>query len=192
MTSNPHAGQRVDVTARALAEIPIEEIIRKSNEEFPIRIGSALSAKLKKEYWSLPHCRDLPFVLAIGPFHEPGSQMYIDQSLARYLYGMDQSSDWVEKNGILTRQVRVEQHTFGGKTIPSEFFAYQAAENVSAVVYCNQFSVSKFLRIAVERDGMPSALAATRKGYYLDPEEGWSKYSYEIDSQESNETWWEV
>lgn len=191
VTSNPQAGQRVDVTVRALTELPIAEIIRKSNEEFPIRIGTALFTKLKKEYWSLPHCRNLPFVLAIGPFHEPGSQTYIDQSLARYLYGMDQFSDWVERNGILTRQSPVEQHTFDGKTIPSEFFAYPGAENVSAVVYCNQFSVSKFFRMAVERDGMPPALAGIRKGYHLDPEDGWSEYSYELGSRESKETWWE-
>lgn len=191
VTSNSRSGQRTDVTARALTDIPIDEIIRKSNEEFPIRVGTALFAKLKKPYWTLPHCKDLPVVLAIGPFHEPGSQTYIDQSLARYLYGMDQSSEWVEKNGILTRQVPVAQHTFAGKTIPSEFFAYPGAENVSAVVYCNQFSVSKFFRIAVDRDGMPPTLAAVRKGYHLDLADGWSEYSYDVENRESEEPWWE-
>ncbi len=190
VTANSPAGQQRDISVRTLARQSVEEIVQKCNEEFPIRVGSALFSKLGKRYWDLPHCKDLPFVLAVGPFHEPGSTTYIDQSLARYLYGMEQVPEWIESGGILTRQLPVRQHTFSGKTIPSGFFTYPDAENVSAVIYCNQFTVPRFFRMAAQADGWPADLTGTRMGAYLDPADGPSQYQYALDDPRSpTETW---
>ena len=189
VTANSPAGQRTDISIMELANQPFEEIINKCNEEFSIRIGSALSSKLKKKYWDLPHCVGLPFVLVVGPFHEPGSTTYIDQSLARYLYGVEASSEGTDTT---SHQVPVLQHEFGGKVIPSKFFCYPSAENVSAIIYCNQFTVPRFFRIAAQVDGWPFELAGQREGYFFDPHNGPKEYLYDLsDPGKPNEPWWQ-
>lgn len=192
VTANSPTGQRTDISLGALVKQPVEDITSKCNDEFPIRMGSALFSKLGKAYWKLPHCLELPFVLVVGPFHEPGSMTYIDQSLARFLYGLEPFSEGTESNGVLTRQVAIRQHEFNGKVIPSEFFGYQLAENVSAVVYCNQFTVPRFFRMAAQADGWPVELVGHRMGYYIDPHDGPSEYLYSLGDQDApNETWWQ-
>ena len=37
----------------------------------PLKWGGALTAKLRKEYWNLPHVKDKPIVLSIQDFHAP-------------------------------------------------------------------------------------------------------------------------
>ena len=189
VTANSPAGQQTDISIRALANRPFEEIIKKCDQEFPIRIGSALSSKLQKKYWDLPHCVGLPFVLVVGPFHEPGSMTYIDQSLARYLYGVEPSSEWT---GTTSHQVPVLQHEVDGKVIPSKFFSYPLAENVSAIIYCNQFTVPRFFRLAAQVDGWPIELVGQREGYFIDSHDGPSEYHYNLGSLGTpNEPWWQ-
>ena len=87
VTANPRSGSPTDVSLQQLRDLPLTEILSKCGDEFPIRVGSPLTSKVRKAYWKLPQCEGLPLVLVIGPFHEAGSQMYVDESLARYLYG---------------------------------------------------------------------------------------------------------
>jgi hypothetical protein len=195
VTSNPPAGQQVDISLRALAEESFEDIVRKCNEEFPIRVGSALFTKLGKAYWKLPHCRGLPFVLAVGPFHEPGSTAYVDQSLARYLYGVEVGADGADRRQracSATRQTAIVRHVSKGKHIPSNFFGYASAENVSAVLYCNQFTVPRFFRVAAQADGWPPELEGTRTCWYVDPEDGPINFKYALDHPFApEESWWQ-
>lgn len=191
VTANPRAGDSTDVSLRALQDVPLNEMLKKCGDEFPIRVGSPLFSKLGKRYWELPHCRGQPFVLLIGPFHEAGSQMYVDENLARYLYGADRLGDWTDHNGILLRETPIAEHTFEGKTIPSNFFGQPGAENVSAILYCNQFSVSKFFRMAAQHVGVPTGVSAVVRGarllddgYSVD----WFQYSL-TDPAGLNEDW---
>jgi len=189
VTSNSSYGHLTDVSLRQLEDVPLADILEKCSEEFPIRVGSALYSKLQKRYWELPHCQGLPLVLVVGPFHEAASQMYVDESLARYLYGMDRCSDWTEHNGLLVRATRVDGHSFGGKTIPSNFFGQQDAEHISAVAYCNQFSCMKFFRMAAQEYGVGDLTITVKEaGMADDWRTEW--FSYDMGQAEAPKDEW--
>jgi len=161
VTANPKAGRDADIALKHLPDPGTVDILAKCTDEFPIRMGGVLREKLKKEYWTKPKCRGLPFVLVLGSFHEPGSMNYVDEQLARYLYGLDRFPDWTDRNGVLVREATVESHSFGCKTIPSNFFATEEhAAHLSAVLWTNQFTISRFQRLWAEVFGLPDELAA--------------------------------
>lgn len=192
VTSNSSLGRETDIAVSRMVDPRTEDILAKCNEEFPIRMGGALQRKLEKRYWERPPCRGLPFVLIIGPFHEAGSTTYVDESLSRYLFGIERFTGWVERSGILVRQAPVASHSFGGRTITSNFFASPEAENVSAVVWCNQFTVPRFFRLAAESRGVPSAVNAVEVQTTRYGVDGTSleRFTYEVgDPAVPPETW---
>jgi hypothetical protein len=167
VTSNPPPplGQGHDIAISEMSDPETEDILAKCDDELPIRVGSGLVSKLRRSYWERQCCQGVPLLLIVAPFHEPGSQTYIDESLARYLFGIQRYNDWTEHGGILVREASVLSHRFGNKAIPSKFFMLQDAENISGVVWANQFTVSKFLRMAAEAQGLPRELhSATIRG----------------------------
>ncbi|WP_160174568.1 hypothetical protein [Archangium violaceum] len=196
VTTNPISGRDTDVAIFKMDEISFEEILKKTNNEFSIRIGSALLTKLKKRYWNLPHCKGTPFVLLVGPFHEPGSVLYIDECLARYLYGIHRFNDWTEHNGLLVREVPIKTHESNGKSIQSNFFAQQWTENISAIAFCNQFTIPRFYRMAMQLGLYSKTVLAIRKGFCMLPGGGRGddvhEYQYGLnDPQAPQETWWQ-
>lgn len=193
VTSHATEGQLTDVSLFALRSESTEDVIDKCANDFPIRIGRALNNKLRKAYWSLPHCSDVPLVLAIGPFHEPGCGTYIDESLARYLYGVDRSAERAGDRWIRS-QSPVRQHDYAGRSIQSGFFSYAEAENVSAIIYANQWTVSRFDRIARQAGGWSAELVGTRRGSYLLRGDEFANRQFEHrlgDVATPDETWWE-
>lgn len=192
-TTNPRSGRATDISLRKVEPLSAAAILEKCSNEFPIRMGSALRSKLEKKYWELPSCAGIPFVLIVGPFHEAGSTTYVDDSLARYLYGTETFDDWTERNGVLVRgDVPVRAHEFGGKSIPSNFFGEQGAENISAVIYCNQLTVPRFYRMAAQAGIAPANVTDVRTGYCLLPGEGTLEYQYVVGEDGTPvETWWQ-
>jgi hypothetical protein len=193
VTSHATEGQLTDVSLLALRREATDDVLDKCANDFPIRIGRALNNKLKKRYWSLPPCADVPLVLAIGPFHEPGSGTYIDESLARYLYGVDRAAQKTA-GGWVRSQRPVGQHEYAGRSIQSGFFSYPEAENVSAVLYANQWTVSRFDRIARQAVGWSAELVGTRQGPYLLPGDEFANRQFEHrlgDAGTPDESWWE-
>lgn len=172
VTVNPSIGLAPDISMDvSYPKFSFEELFDKSTNEFPIRMGIALIKKLQKRYWLLPHCQGIPFVLFISPFYEPGSIFNIDDSLARYLYGgWDKFPDWVNYNGVFTRVVPIITHEYKGKELTTNFFSQPMSEHVSAVIYCNSYTVSKFFRMAIQR-GFESKFQAIRSGTCLIPDE---------------------
>ncbi len=168
VTASPTNGQRADIAIAGIEALSPAEILEKCDEDFPIRIGRALDGKLKHRYWELPHCQRLPFVIAVGPFYEPGSTQYVDENLARFLYGLDQYSDRVDEGCVATREVPVLAHAYAGKRMRSNLFEYPSAEHLSAVLYCNQWTVPRFVRLAAHAHGWHGA-NGTRSGSCLGP-----------------------
>jgi hypothetical protein len=193
VTAHSTEGQLADVSLLALRPESAEDIIDRCANDFPIRIGRALNNKLKKEYWSLPHCADVPLVLAIGPFHEPGSGTYIDESLARYLYGVDRVAQRAT-DGWSRSERPVLQHQYAGRSIPSGFFNYPKAENISAIIYANQWTVSRFDRIVRQAVGWSTELVGTRQGPFLLPGDEFANREFEHRlgaASTPDETWWQ-
>jgi hypothetical protein len=141
VTANPPTGQATDISLRNMALLSEDKILEKVSREFAGRIGNSLHKKLEQNYHKLPHCKKTPLVLMVAPFFEAGANFYTDDAMIYPLFGAPE----------------------GGWNEIFPFFRREKASTVSAVVYCNQFTVSRLLRLATDfsRDGLPKA---TRRG----------------------------
>ncbi len=124
VTVNPSDGTDADVSVARMPELTVAEIHDKASTEFPHRLLAVLMRKLRHDYHKHEHVAGKPLVLMIAPFYEPGSSFYIEDSLLPALFPMEP------------------------RPPVTPFFAREGAAEISAVAYCNAFSVSKFWRMA--------------------------------------------
>lgn len=158
----------------------------KEIEEFlqgymPMKFGSALTGKLTKKaatgesYWERGPGAGKPFVLAVADFHKPGgdgdigSMTFTQGALSLYLYGHRFEWEMVE-GALVTRAVKLENHTFRTKTIEAGFFDLDGAENISAVIFSNAGTLAKFERMGVDAGFAPENHRYFRIGFRLDPD----------------------
>lgn len=111
------------------------------------RFANALTAKLEKRYWELEHVKDLPLVFAIADFSAPASMLWTHNALPMFLYGYEY--DWHQdaQGKLIIEPKKIEKHVHKGREIPSAFFNWDDAENISAVLSSNSGTISKFNRI---------------------------------------------
>jgi len=164
--ANPTEGQSKDIAASRMKPWTQEEAIANVGREFPRRMLSVLTKKLEKRYDLLPHCHGKPLVFAVAPFFEPGAVFHVDVALAPCLFRGLQSD---------ANQEAIQP-----------LFSVPGSEAISAVLFCNQFTVSRFLRLA--SSGSIKKGAGTRSGFaYTSGANGQSTFAeYEFDL--SNET----
>lgn len=138
----------------------------------PMKFGSSLTSKLNKKnahgksYWEQPQTANCPFILAIADFHKPGdvnergSMTYTHSALPTYLYG--HRLRWEKVDGkLIIRASKNASHRFGTKVIPSGFFDLPGAENISAVLFSNAGTLTKFCRM-----GLVAGFCPERHDYY--------------------------
>jgi hypothetical protein len=142
-TSNPADGGNLDVSLSAMQQLSDEQIFEKCSYEFPRRMASILQRKLKRRYETLSQCAGKPLVLMVAPFFEPGAPFYSDDGLVDCLYG-----------------------TAGLAKQPA-FFHRREARAVSGVLYCNQFTVPRFLRLSARFHDLPEVTAMRHGTCYL-------------------------
>ena len=94
------------------------------SDKLPARILATLKKKLKRRYHNLAHVAGKPLVLMVAPFFEPGSVFCPDFSLLDVLYPTERDP------------------------AVAPFFCLPDATPISAVAYCNSFTVPKFWRLA--------------------------------------------
>lgn len=193
VTSSPQADVRFKNTIPYMEKLSFDEIQGRIDNDFPIRIGSALFSKLNKRYWELPQCKDIPLVLAIQPFHEAGSLTYTSIGLFSYLFGIRTSSSATDSGDLIFRNERVKTHQVGEKVIPSNFFSQPLSENISAVMFSNSFTVSKFTRMAYQMGYFQDGLKIQREGFYY-PENDQvlipPMYRYFLDEPNAHQETW--
>jgi hypothetical protein len=127
-----------------------EEIIGLLKDYMPIKFGSPLFSKLKKlnaAYKELPHVKDKAFLLAVADFHDESSMTWSSSALTTYLYGRRFTSKTDANGKLRVRNIRVREHRWKNKVIPSNFFEQPGAENISAVLFTNSATLSKFSRM---------------------------------------------
>ena len=146
------------------------ELARFQNEELPIRFGSPLFSKLKNKYWELEHCKGRPFILAIQAFFNEESLTVADSGLTQYLYGHRMSAGWTKAGNLVLNTDIVESHTYGDKTIPSNFFEQPDTEYVSAVVFTNSGTHAKFTRMGYQQGFGNEHFDVFREGYCYNPD----------------------
>lgn len=145
-----------------------EEQLAYLKEYMPIKFGSPLFSKLKKEYWKHDHVAGLPLVLAIADFSSLGSMSYTSSALERYLYGFSFDEAHDESGDPVFSTKKIEQHTWGKKTIPSGFFDIPEAENISAVISTTAGTISKFNRIGLSAKFGSGNVLMVREGTLMD------------------------
>jgi hypothetical protein len=188
-TVNPTAGA---VKKKSTLELNKEELIHKLENELPIKWGSPLFSKLKKEYWKLDHCKDIPFVIAIQDFQDNESLSFSFSPLVTYLYG---SKDIVNISGESLEIIpeKISEHSHESKKIPSNFFNQPNTENISAVLFCNSGTVARFTRIGYQEGLYTKKPIIIRSGTAYNHEPNAVEpvsFSYDLDER-INEPWGE-
>lgn len=164
----------------------------KQEDFVPIKLGSALYSKLQKKYWESPTAHNLPMILAIETFHEEASLHYTSSALATYLYGTRHAHVWDREENLVIVPQKVERHTFAGKTIPSDFFSLPGAEHISAVLFSNSGTVSKFNRMGQQGSYYNPKITLLRIGECVNPDPKAvkpDKFYYEVGDPDWME-WW--
>jgi hypothetical protein len=174
-----------------LPELSAEDIAAKSRDEMPIRFGSPLYSKLKKEYWKLEQVAGNPFIIAIADFHEQQSMLWTSTSLITYLYGVRHDHHYDESGKLIITPQKVDTHKNGDKEIPSGFFFQPDTENISAIMFSASGTISKFNRLGKQAGFGQESVKMFRMGtiHDHDPNASMPKmFYYEVD-ETCGETW---
>lgn len=168
-----------------------EQILEKTMNEMPIKFGSPLYSKLKKEYWKHEHVAGNPLIFAIADFHDQQSMLWSSTALPNYLYGVRHNFHYDENGTLIIDPVVIENHKHAAKKIPSGYFLQEGAEYVSAVLFSNSGTISKFNRMGAQAGFGADNVILIRKGFCYDHNENASApkvFSYRVTS-ECNEGW---
>jgi len=186
-TVNPSPGFDIDWTPETQEQI---DMVRR--DYLPIKLGSPLYSKLKRRYWEEPHVSGNPLVLAVHDYHKDDSMTWSSTALAEYLYGRRWKGIFDGYGGLRTAVGRVEVHRWQEKEIPSGFFFQADAENISAVLYSNSATISKFNRMGkLAGFGSPRVhMVRCGKCYRHDPNATEpDNFSVDVTPETYTETW---
>lgn len=159
----------------------------------PIKFGSALTSKLRKRYWRLPHVAGKPLAFAIQDFHAPASMTFARTGLSIYLYGYDYDWHRDECGNLVIEPRKVDEHRWLDKVIPSGFFDLPDAERVSAVLFNNSATLSKFNRMGYVAGMGSENVHMLHVGTALNPDPHASdpiRFAFDVD-EAYEETWTE-
>lgn len=169
-------------------KIDVEE---KTQNEMPIRYGSPLFTKLKKEYWKMEHVAGKPLIFAIADFHDDKSMLWSSTALINYLYGFNYRFKYDKQGNLVIIPEKISTHKLGDKEIPSGFFFQKDTENISAILFSSSGTISKFNRMGKQAGYSVPDVKMFRIGtsYNHDPNACKpSFFSYEVDER-CSETW---
>ena len=170
------------------------EIRQRLNDEIPIRFGSPLYSKLKKEYWKLHDISEQPLVLAIADFHAEASMLWTSTGLQEYWYGTRHDFSFDSAGNLIISPLKIETHQQGSKVIPSGFFFQPNSQHISAVLFSNSGTISKFTRMGKLAGFGDPAVRIVRIGtrYMHDPNAALPlRFVHEVAPGASAETWGE-
>jgi hypothetical protein len=164
--SKPSGGQAVRPPVPQ-TRMDLEAYVR---QYLPIRYAGPLSSKLRRRYWDFPSVNGKPLVLAIQDFHSPLSMVYSYPALPIYLYGFAQVPQRDSDGGLTVNAVRIPEHRWGAKVVPSGFFSLPGAEYISAVICNNSGTINKFNRIGVGAGFGSGRVTLVQSGMVGDPD----------------------
>ncbi len=131
-----------------------------------VRFAKTLRSKLQREYERLPHVQGKPFALAIADFHAPSSMTWSREALPSYLYGVHpqvaEGPDGAHAIGPAVSVLR------GKDSIPAGLFRDPAMAHLSAVIFSNAATISKFNRMGFLAGWRPPGLKMVRYGHLFD------------------------
>jgi hypothetical protein len=146
-----------------------------AEQEFVFQAGKALRRKLLKRnaaglaYWEQPHVFRMPFVIALESFHSASSLFHTVGFLSHYLYGQRDVFTYDTAGNLHISGESITEHQYRDKTIPSCLFSMPEASHLSAVLFTNSATISKFNRMGTERGYGPPDIAMFRYGTFYNP-----------------------
>ncbi len=169
-----------------------DEMIAYFKNYLPMKWGSALVSKLRKEYWKLEHVKDRPIVFAIQDFHARRSMTYSNSSLPPYLYGLEFFAYHDAQGNLQVKANPIKEHKWGTKTIESGFFSLPGGEMISAVINNPTATLSKFNRMGRLAGFGSGRVKMYRVGTAYDPDPNASVprvYKIDVDDPAYTELW---
>ncbi len=190
-TVNPSLDAKGEVIAPPVIESDTD-LNRFQRQYMPIKFAGPLIAKLRKQYWKNEEVKGKPLLIAIEDFHAPGSMTYSRAGLPIYLYGNDHIPKYDADGTLRIEVVPVKEHVWGSKVVPSGFFNLPEAENISAVLFTNAGTISKFNRMGLLAGFGSKNVELVREGYAmtLDPNATEpTAFSKRVNDADYEETW---
>jgi hypothetical protein len=155
-----------------------------------VRFAKTLRSKLQREYEKAPHVQGKPFAIAIADFHAPGSMTWSREALPTYLYGVHvkivSGPDGSQAVGESIDCLR------GAGQIPAGLFREPSMSHLSAVIFSNAATLSKFNRMGFLAGFRPPGLTMTREGIIFDRTPGAleaKSFKFDVLSKEYAEMW---
>lgn len=173
--------------------LEFDDAFEYKQEDFvPIKLGSALYSKLQKRYWESSNMQGIPIILAIEAFHQKEALFYSSSALGTYLYGFRHMPFWGDTGNLSIIPQQIDSHDFGGKSIPSGFFFLPEAHHISAVLFSNSGTLSKFNRMGQQGSYHNPKIILSRIGYCNNPDPNAALpyvFSYTV-GDPGFEEWW--
>lgn len=169
-----------------------DEILELMDGYLPMKYGSPLYSKLQKKYWNMSHVRGKPLVFAIHDYHMRGSMTWSRAALMDYLYGVRSRLVQDENGNDMALVEPIEQHVWKDKVIPSNFFSQPSAENVSAVLFSNAATITKFNRMGKLAGLGSKDVRMIRTGILFNPDPMAlrpTEFAVDVDDPEYEESW---
>lgn len=160
----------------------------------PIKFAAALTRKLGKAYWALPHVAGKPLVFAIQDFHAAGSMTFARSGLINYLYGYEHDAHHDADGKLVVVATRVAEHRWGQRTVTSGFFDLPGAEHVSAVIFNSSATLPKFNRIGYVAGFGSRRVRMIRHGTVWNPDPDAAEpipFAVSVDDPDYAESWTE-
>ena len=145
---------------------PPEDVRERFFGPAALRFAKTLGNKLQKGYDRLPHVANKAFAIALADFHAPGSMVWSREALMSYLYGMH--AEVIEVDGRQIASSSDVSHLLGDSAFPAGLFRTTAHSELSAVIFTNACSISKFNRVGVSAGALTKGLRYVRYGKFYD------------------------
>jgi len=113
-------------------------------------------------------------------------------ALSSYLFGLGVEFDPTPDGDLSWSYVPIKEHVHGEKRIPSGFFDQLGAEHVSAVLFTNAGTLTKFNRMGALADFGDPRVRMIRHGTMLNPDPESAlpfRFSIDIDDPNYHEGW---
>lgn len=130
------------------------------------RFAKTIRSKLQRNYDELPHVAGNPFALAVADFHGSASMVWTREALPSYLYGV-----YATVADTPTGRVAVGEpitHLRGSDRIPAGIFWDPTYAHLSAIVFSNAGTMTKFNRMGFLAGVRPPGLTMVRRGTIYD------------------------
>lgn len=169
VTANPTRDKEGNVVAPPPHETE-EEKHAYIRDYMPIKFAGPLTAKLRKKYWEKEHVAERPLLFAIQDFSSPASMTRTSSALQRYLYGYDYEWRHYADGRLVMTPHRVDWHVWDTKKVESGFFRLPDSEQVSAVLFSNSGTISKFARMGALAGFGSNLVQILRIGTWMNPD----------------------